>query len=429
MGITSIVIIVVLLIVSGFVAWVGDVLGRIMGKRRITLFGLRPRKTSVLIAVMAGVVMTGLTILSLALLRQDYADMLFRYDAIRSQLKAAVDQNNALAQARDAAQTEIYNLTKTADTQKSQISDLTGQLTTSEEELIKLNSELGGLKDQATTMQAEVGKLKSERDKLTAEYKKMEKENTARAADLQAQISTLNTDISSRETRVADLNSQIETLNKSITEISENPPKVKAGQQLAAFKIATNLDSTTLDTQLGTQLAAIRYNFRDPESGQAVLKDNEMEIPGDAFKQAISSIKSLPSDQAVVIAYATENVLKDEAVTLRIEVTGDFKVYSAGTTIFSKVYSKPEDSTDANRAIMASFMEDGKHFLVDERKLLPTGQGELIQLTIDDLVALSGKLKSVGFPARIDMVALTDIYRTDFLVYGKQFDVKVEKVN
>jgi ElaB/YqjD/DUF883 family membrane-anchored ribosome-binding protein len=292
-----------------------------------------------------------------------------------------------------------------------------------------MQEELAGISDQVKASQAEVNSLKAQRDQLVAQSAQMTQEMTAERAQKEAQIASLNQQISERETRVADLNSQIGELTSQIAAWSGGRVKVREGQQLAAFPVDTTLPMADLDQQVGPKLAAIRYNYKDPITGVAVLSDNEMVIPTDAYMQALDQIKAIPSEQAVVIAYASANVLENEAVALRIEVTTNYKVFPSGTVIFSKTIQEAPQSTDPYRAVMASFMEDAKNNLVDDRRIIPSGAGELIQLTIDDLVDLSNRLQSVGFPAEIGMVALKDIYRTDFLVYGDQFDVQISRAN
>src|ERR671930_96539 len=44
-----------LLAVSGLIAYVGDLLGRRMGKKRLTVFGLRPKHTAILSTIVTGV--------------------------------------------------------------------------------------------------------------------------------------------------------------------------------------------------------------------------------------------------------------------------------------------------------------------------------------------------------------------------------------
>jgi uncharacterized protein (DUF3084 family) len=389
-----------------------------MGKRRIALFGLRPRRTSVLIAIITGMLITGLTILTLALTSRNVRDMLVHLDEIRSQREAAIRERNEAWASLDTMKATIDEGQKTIDYQKAQVGDLTYQLTTTESDLSSVQLDLADLNQQAHDLTSERDNLNTELQNLTKLKETQAAELEAKISDLNSQIGGLNSQISEREKRVAELNSVVQ-------QWSGGKVKVREGQQLAAFKISTKLDENSLDTQLGTQLAAIRYNYHDPNTNEAVLRDNEMIIPQDAFNQAIQSIHAMPSDNAIVIAYTSANVLENEPVTLRIDVTSDFKVYSSGSSIFSKTYDKPSEGSDPERAVVASFFEAAKQYMVTDRNIIPTGSGELIQATYDEMVALADKLKHVGFPAQIGMVALTDIYRTDFLVYGEQFKVDI----
>ena len=47
---------------SGFIAYLGDRIGMKVGKRRISLFGLRPKYTSIIITVLTGIIIASLTI-------------------------------------------------------------------------------------------------------------------------------------------------------------------------------------------------------------------------------------------------------------------------------------------------------------------------------------------------------------------------------
>ena len=59
----TIVALVVLPILGGVIAWMGDVIGYRLGKSRRSLFNLRPRSTARLVGVAVGVVLPLLTLL------------------------------------------------------------------------------------------------------------------------------------------------------------------------------------------------------------------------------------------------------------------------------------------------------------------------------------------------------------------------------
>jgi len=58
----GITLIVLLLILSAVIAYMGDVMGRYLGKRRVMILGMRPRRASRFITILAGITITLITI-------------------------------------------------------------------------------------------------------------------------------------------------------------------------------------------------------------------------------------------------------------------------------------------------------------------------------------------------------------------------------
>ena len=56
----GVLLIIVLVITGGCIAFIGDRLGSKIGKKRLSLFGLRPRHTSILVTILTGVTITTL---------------------------------------------------------------------------------------------------------------------------------------------------------------------------------------------------------------------------------------------------------------------------------------------------------------------------------------------------------------------------------
>jgi uncharacterized protein (DUF3084 family) len=86
---SGVILIPVLIIVSGVVAYIGNMVGRATGRRRLTIFGLRPRYTAHLIAVLTGMVITVISLGSVLLVSQDARTGLFRLNELRQQISTA----------------------------------------------------------------------------------------------------------------------------------------------------------------------------------------------------------------------------------------------------------------------------------------------------------------------------------------------------
>jgi len=51
----GIVLIAVLAIMGGAIAYIGDKLGTRVGKRKLSIFGLRPKHTSIIVTIITGI--------------------------------------------------------------------------------------------------------------------------------------------------------------------------------------------------------------------------------------------------------------------------------------------------------------------------------------------------------------------------------------
>ena len=95
----SIVLILTLIIISGLIAYIGDLTGFRVGKKKITIFVLRPRRTAILIAILTGIIISILTITILSILSKDVRTALFGMEELRrrqSELTEEINIRNTL---------------------------------------------------------------------------------------------------------------------------------------------------------------------------------------------------------------------------------------------------------------------------------------------------------------------------------------------
>jgi len=402
MGI-NLIFILALVVASGFVAWAGDVLGRVMGKRRVSLLGLRPRRTSVLIGVVTGMLITCGTIIALVLADKDIRYALERMGEIREQITALVGERDSLTVERDEARQQNDNLQTSIYQTELAIEDLAGQLSTA-------HGELAGMRSEVTQLQTEIAHLESERTGL---------QKTVGASE--ARVVQLEGRIAERESRLASLNKEIEAKNVQIENLSgqvrtyeTGEVRVSEGQELVVIPIDTRQTIDRIYDELWLWINAIPGNYKDPATGQLVLADNEIDISSEAYVQALDEIRALSSDLGIVIVYATSNIVENRPVPVRLQVTSNYKVFSQGSLIYSAVFNAPAaEAQDPYSGTIARFLEDARDHLIGEKSLIPSTSGEILQIPAQDLIKLSGDLAGVGFPAELRIVALTDIYRAD----------------
>jgi len=92
----GVVTVVVIMIVAGLIAYIGDRVGHQVGRRRLTLFGLRPKYTSTIVAVGTGMLIAlGVTAIAIGSSHQ-VQDAFFRIDSLTSRIQQLQAEANAL---------------------------------------------------------------------------------------------------------------------------------------------------------------------------------------------------------------------------------------------------------------------------------------------------------------------------------------------
>ena len=112
-------LILVLAVVGGVIAVIGDRLGTRIGKKKLTLFGLRPRHTAVVVTIFTGVCITTVTFGILAAASENVRTALFGMDRLNAMIadtRAALDATaSALTSAEDAKQQADAELAKSEE--------------------------------------------------------------------------------------------------------------------------------------------------------------------------------------------------------------------------------------------------------------------------------------------------------------------------
>ena len=79
---TTLLFFLLLLPISGFIAWAGDRIGHKLGKRRASLFGLRPRHTAIFITITFGIGITLASFGTMLLISRSFRQVVARGGAL-----------------------------------------------------------------------------------------------------------------------------------------------------------------------------------------------------------------------------------------------------------------------------------------------------------------------------------------------------------
>jgi len=93
----SIFFFVLMVIVSGFIAYLGDYIGRYLGKKRLTFLGLRPKHTAIISTVITGMIISLLALVVLTGVNSQFRQVIFHGQTILKNNKKLSGENNKIS--------------------------------------------------------------------------------------------------------------------------------------------------------------------------------------------------------------------------------------------------------------------------------------------------------------------------------------------
>jgi uncharacterized protein (DUF3084 family) len=213
---------------GALIAYFADRLGRNLGKKRLSLFGLRPRHTAELLTVAAGAIVPILTVLLVI--------------ALSAPVREWLINGPRLLQQRDEARRDLASLIlKNRDQQM---------------ELEKTNAALTTFKGQVQTLQASVKELGSKEQGLQNQVNVKQGQLTV----AQGQLSSAKTQLASAQTNFNTVNQQLKSTASQLKSTAGQITVVKLQLDMAK-KEYRNAQSQT--TQANGNLSRLKTTYAD----------------------------------------------------------------------------------------------------------------------------------------------------------------------
>lgn len=281
-------LIFILAIVGGLIAYLGDWLGTKIGKGRMSLFGLRPRYTSILVAVLTGVSIAVFTIAIMAV--------------------SSEEARTALFGVRDL-QKQMTQLKTEADLQNKEIEEAHSVLKERQIKLQETQFELENSQMLTWKMQEEVGDLMATRDRLENEQIALEE-------------------------RVKGLGEVAADLDKKISELREGNVLIRSGQILRTGVFAGG--QTIEETQKILNDFMIQTNQELSEEYKGVIGGTQgLMMSQDSFNEAVNFLNQHSGDYAVRVL-AAGNLYSGDSLYVSFDIFPNLKIYSLDEVIYEE---------------------------------------------------------------------------------------------
>ena len=303
---SSFILISVLIVISGLIAVAGDWVGLRTGKKRVTIFGLRPHHTAIFITILTGILITSITISILSVASIDVRTALFGMEELREKL-------SDLSHEVQIQNTQLSSTKKDLETRTVQLKEL-------EEKYQKLSKDIIEKTDQL--------------DELI-----ISKENLSEEKD------ALNKDIE-------ELNAAIQALYSGIAWIREGNVIFGPDEQIAISIIQGGKPIEEVREQLlkfinNTSNIVLAMGAKKDERSNQVFIISQQE-----FEDMVQKIHE--SDKEIVVRLLSSiNVIEGEPVVAHFNLLENKLIFEINEEILSEEIENPEDTKEVEKQLFS----------------------------------------------------------------------------
>lgn len=412
----GVLLIVVLIITGGAIAFIGDRLGTKIGKKRLSIFGLRPKHTSIIITIFTGICITTLTFGVLAATSKNVRTALFGMEKLN---RTMAETKANLQQAQSdlaAAQKEQDDTNAALEQSKDQVSKLQDQQKNLEEESAKL---------QEGNRQLELAKadLTQRNNDLAVQNGDLADKNSALSSQNES-LASSNQELTSKNDSLTENNAQLEKraqeLGQGLITVREGDIVFRAGEVIASGVIRGNRPEADVASDLQS-LAQLANRNVAAASGQDGSGTN-IWVYQPEYDAAVKTIAESPTDMVVRIV-ATSNIVRGEAVRTTLELYQNSVVYKNNEFIIAKPYTLQSGSeTEAEQTIM-NFLKEVNVAATSRGILQDPIRGSVGVMDGSEFYDVVGALKGIRGPVVLSAYAKGD---TDALG-PLRLNIKVEQ--
>lgn len=326
----GIMLIVVLVLTGGVIAFIGDRLGSKVGKKKLSLFGLRPRHTSILVTIITGILITTVTFGILAIASKDVRTALFGMNKLKAELN---EKQSMLEEASGA----LVNVKNDLNTTKEEYAK-------SKKDLEETQEDLGIAQQAAELLRQEQVALQNINQELWSDNQTLIEHNQSLAENNQFLLANNE----SLKVDNLELEKTNNDLQEGIENIRERPIIYRVGELLASGVIKKTDDPVKIQNDLNQIIALANSKIID-RLGTEGSKDGVWIYPIE-YQKAMDRLKQAKGDTVIRLIVAA-NLVKGDPVLTELEMHPNRVVYQENEFVYQKIYNVPIDGSNSEMLI------------------------------------------------------------------------------
>mgnify|MGYP002793282483 FL=1 len=331
---------IVLAVMGGLIAYLGDKIGSKVGKRKIKLMGLRPKYTSILVTIMTGISIAVVTLGVMSVLSENARVALFGMNKLRQ-------QQHVLEEQRDRLLAEADKLAREMQEKNDLLADNELKLASQEEQL-------DGANDRLRLTLLDLEQVQAARDDASAQLGIVQTAFNQVHADLataQGEIEELEHTKAGLTKTVAALDERNRLLNESMLTVREGTVLFRVGEVLSSSVLTAGQSQD----ETRSQLSGIMVNINNMIRQRLNITDEKavlLYISPDEFERTVQELSNSPKDSKLIRVTAAGNIITGEPALVHVNVYDNNLVYNRGREVYTEYFTSEEIESGAELQLL-----------------------------------------------------------------------------
>ena len=331
---------IVLAVMGGLIAYLGDKIGSKVGKRKIKLMGLRPKYTSILVTIMTGISIAVVTLGVMSVLSENARVALFGMNKLRQ-------QQHVLEEQRDRLLAEAEKLAREMQEKNDLLADNEVKLASQEEQL-------DGANDRLRLTLLDLEQVQAARDDASAQLGIVQTAFNQVHADLataQGEIEELEHTKAGLTKTVAALDERNRLLNESMLTVREGTVLFRVGEVLSSSVLTAGQSQD----ETRSQLSGIMVNINNMIRQRLNITDEKavlLYISPDEFERTVQELSNSPKDSKLIRVTAAGNIITGEPALVHVNIYDNNLVYNRGREVYTEYFTSEEIESGAELQLL-----------------------------------------------------------------------------
>lgn len=374
---------IVLAVMGGLIAYLGDKIGSKVGKRKIKLMGLRPKYTSILVTIMTGISIAVVTLGVMSVLSENARVALFGMNKLRQ-------QQHVLEEQRDRLLAEADKLAREMQEKNDLLADNELKLASQEEQL-------DGANDRLRLTLLDLEQVQAARDDASAQL-----------SIVQTAFNQANTDLATARGEIEELEHTKAGLTKTVAALDErnrllNESMLTVREGTVLFRVGEVLSSSVLTAgqpqdETRSQLSGIMVNINNMIRQRLNITDEKavlLYISPDEFERTVQELSNSPKSSKLIRVTAAGNIITGEPALVHVNVYDNNLVYNRGREVYTEYFTSEEIASGAELQLL-HFLHNVNRSAQSDGILPDPLSGNVGALTAVEMFDTISRMKAYG---------------------------------